>query len=186
MTFATVPVFHCRGGACPARRAPARSTLPCAARPRPHRGSSPSVISSVARPRPLRADFARRNLSYGLSGSFSGDGTNLAGSGAGFGALPLPTVKNLRIFSSRFGPSPRIASKSSTLLNGPYDLRIFRILSAVAGPIPGTSCSSSELAVLRLTGRSGGFFFPNAHVHAKRHRIRETRIAGDRHIMSDV
>jgi len=32
----------------------------------------------------------------------------------------------------------RMASKSSTLLNGPYDLRICRIFCAVAGPIPGT------------------------------------------------
>jgi len=42
-------------------------------------------------------------------------------------------VTYLRIFSMRFGPMPLIARKSSTLLNRPYDLRIFRILSAVGG-----------------------------------------------------
>jgi hypothetical protein len=52
-----------------------------------------------------------------------------------FGAA-FPTVKYFLILSSRFLPMPRIGSKSSTLLNAPYDLRICRILSAVAGPIP--------------------------------------------------
>jgi hypothetical protein len=60
-------------------------------------------------------------------------------------------------FSMRFGPTPLIARKSSTLLNAPYDLRIFRILSAVEEPIPGTCCSSNAMAVFRFTGRSGGF-----------------------------
>src|ERR1700747_1349333 len=32
-----------------------------------------------------------------------------------------------------------------------------RILSAVDGPLPGTCCSSSAVAVFRFTGRSGGF-----------------------------
>jgi hypothetical protein len=84
---------------------------------------------------------------------------------AGFGALAglvadvaLPTVRYLRIFSRRFGPMPRIALRSSTLLNAPYDLRICKIFSAVTGPIPGTSCSSSEVAVFKLTGAVGGFF----------------------------
>src|SRR5580692_3657573 len=72
----------------------------------------------------------------------------------------FPTVRYLRIFSRRFGPSPRIASKSSTLLNEPYDLRICKILPAVTGPIPGTSCNASEFAVLMLIGCAGGFFFP--------------------------
>jgi hypothetical protein len=54
---------------------------------------------------------------------------------------------------------PRIARKSSTLLNAPYDLRICKILSAVTGPIPGTCCNCSEVAVFRLTGASGGFLF---------------------------
>ena len=43
-----------------------------------------------------------------------------------------------------------MASKSSTLLNAPYDLRISKIFSAVAGPIPGTNCSSSDGAAFRL------------------------------------
>ena len=75
-----------------------------------------------------------------------------------FCALVFPTVKYLRIFSSRLGPMPLMARKSSTLLNGPYDLRICKIFSAVTGPIPGTCCSSSEFAVLMLTGAGGGFF----------------------------
>gem|GEM_PF-5347836 len=70
----------------------------------------------------------------------------------------MPTVRYLRIFSSRFGPMPRMARKSSTLLNGPYDLRICKIFSAVTGPIPGTNCSSSDVAVFRLIGAAGGFF----------------------------
>jgi len=80
------------------------------------------------------------------------------GRGAAIGTLPM--VKYLRIFSRRFGPSPRMASKSSTLLNAPYDLRICKIFSAVAGPIPGTCCSSSDVAVLRATGLARRFFFP--------------------------
>jgi hypothetical protein len=89
---------------------------------------------------------------------------------AGFAAeAPLPTVRYLRIFSSRFGPMPRIASKSSTLLNAPYALRICRIFSAVAGPIPGTSCNCPDVAVFRLTGAAGGFFFaPKAATAKKR------------------
>jgi hypothetical protein len=85
---------------------------------------------------------------------------------AGFGAFAglvadaaLPTVKYLRIFSSRLGPMPRTARKSSTLLNAPYDLRICKILSAVTGPIPGTNCNSSDVAVFKLTGAGGGFLF---------------------------
>jgi hypothetical protein len=59
----------------------------------------------------------------------------------------------------RFGPMPLIARRSSTLLNWPYDLRIFRILSAVDGPVPGTRCNSSVVAVFRFTGCSGGLLF---------------------------
>ncbi len=94
-----------------------------------------------------------------------------------FGAAGFPTVKYLRIFSSRFGPSPRIASKSSTLLNAPYDLRICKILSAVAGPIPGTCCNSSDVAVLMFTGLAGGFFFP-ASTDAEKLKPRKRRRKG--------
>lgn len=86
----------------------------------------------------------------------------LAGTATGlacFGGPGAATVKYLRIFSMRFGPMPRIARKSSTLLNGPYDLRICKIFSAVAGPIPGTSCNCSAFAVFKLIGAAGGFFF---------------------------
>jgi hypothetical protein len=102
------------------------------------------------------------NLAYGLSGACSeeggGFGADCAVGDAGLGVADFPVIKYLRIFSRRFGPSPRIASKSSTLLNGPYDLRIFNILSAVAGPIPGTSCNCSDVAVFRFTGCVSGFF----------------------------
>src|SRR6267378_6266169 len=103
-----------------------------------------------------------RHCGYAFGGEVS------FGATAGGCALRvLPTVKYLRIFSSRFGPSPRIASKSSTLLKAPYDLRICKILSAVAGPVPGTGCSSSDVAVLRFTGLAGGFFLPASRDAAK-------------------
>jgi len=88
----------------------------------------------------------------------------------------FPTVRYLRIFSMRFGPMPLIARRSSTLLNGPYDLRIFRILSAVEGPIPGTCCNSDAVAVFRFTGCNGGFLLAaNADAQDKRNRQREKR-----------
>ncbi len=92
----------------------------------------------------------------------------------------LPTVKYLRIFSSRFGPMPRTARKSSTLLNAPYDLRICKILSAVTGPIPGTNCNSSDVAVFKLTGAGGGFLFASrpggaAQNATRRRAIRATQ-----------
>ncbi len=163
-----------RGGACPARRA-----------------SSLSVISSAA-----------RNPSYGLSGDFSAAGVDLARGVAGFaaagfavpcgdfGAAAFPTVKYLRIFSRRFGPSPRIASKSSTLLNAPYDLRICTIFSAVAGPIPGTCCNSSDVAVLMFTGLAGGFFFAlrtaGAQIKLRKRKRRENRNKKNRHAMAQL
>ena len=75
--------------------------------------------------------------SYG--GGFEAAGGVLAEVFASAFVEGFATVKYLRIFSRRFGPMPLIARKSSTLLNAQYDLRIFSILSAVAGPIPGTS-----------------------------------------------
>jgi hypothetical protein len=93
---------------------------------------------------------------FAQPGQFAGRAELLAATGladAGF-----PAVKYLRILSRRFLPMPRMASKSSTLLKAPYDLRICKILSAVAGPMPGTCCNSSELAELRLIGCNGGFF----------------------------
>ncbi len=106
--------------------------------------------------------------------------------GAGF-----PTVKYLRILSKRFLPIPRIASKSSTLLNKPYDLRICKIFSAVAGPMPGTCCNSSEVAVLMFTGLSGGFFVVAVDATVKRRKAKKkhetkARIAGDRHAIATV
>lgn len=86
-------------------------------------------------------------------------GTAELAAGAFWTALgDFPATRYLRIFSNRLGPMPRIASKSSTLLDGPYDLRICRIFPAVAGPIPGTYGSCSELAELMLIGWAGGFF----------------------------
>ena len=96
----------------------------------------------------------------GLGGTAGLDGaTGLAADAGLLCEAALPTVRYLRIFSSRFGPMPRTARKSSTLLNAPYDLRICRILSAVTGPIPGTNCNSSEVAVFKLMGAGGGFLF---------------------------
>ena len=144
------------------------SIIPNAAKPLPRRAFSRAVISSAA-----------RNLSYGLSEGFSQEGVDFAEGVVGFAAAGFPTIKYLRIFSSCFGPSPRIASKSSTLLKVPYDLRICKILSAVvsavAGPIPGTGCSSSDVAVLRFTGLAGGFFLPASRDAAKIKPTKETR-----------
>jgi len=80
------------------------------------------------------------------------------------------TVRYLRILFRRFGPIPLIASRSSTLLNAPYDFRISRILSAVEGPIPGTCCNSAALAKFKLIGCTGGFFL--ARTTSARQRIR--------------
>ena len=85
------------------------------------------------------------------------------------GVVAFPTVRYLRIFSRRLGPMPRIALKSSTLLNAPYDLRICKIFSAVTGPIPGTNCSSSDVAVFRLIGAVGGFFFATSPEQTAQH-----------------
>jgi len=111
------------------------------------------------------SDLVGRNLLFGsdaeVAASYWEGFVALAGVATGSGFFceaAFPTVKYLRIFSSLLGPMPRIARKSSTLLNGPYDFRICKIFSAVTGPIPGTSCSSSEFAVLMLTGATGGFF----------------------------
>src|SRR5712664_3978025 len=117
--------------------------------------------------------------SYGWSARFSTAGGDFAGGVVGFEAAGFPTVKYFRILSSRFAPSPRIASKSSTLLNGPYVLRICKILPAVAGPIPGTCCNCSEVAVLRFTGRSGGFFLVPSKLGEKR-RARQTKRKSNR------
>src|SRR6266853_877656 len=110
-------------------------------------------------------ELSRTGLSFGGVVDFGGN--------AGFPEdAALPIVKYLRIFSRRFCPSPRIDSKSSTLLNAPYDLRICRIFSAVAGPIPGTCCNSSDVAVLMFTGLAGGFFLASTHVLKRRQRMR--------------
>ncbi len=124
-----------------------------------------------------------------LTGDFAGGGLGFAqpgqpAAGEAFLELGFPATKYLRIFSRRFGPSPRIASKSSTLLNGPYDFRICNIFSAVDGPIPGTSCNSSEVAELMFTCCAGGFFLANAQVPNSRQTIRGPRIANDRHAMA--
>jgi hypothetical protein len=74
-----------------------------------------------------------------------------------FRATDLPTVTCWRIFSRRFGPMPLLARKSSTPVNWPYDLRIFTNLSAFNGPMPGTCCNSSAVAVFRFTGCSSRF-----------------------------
>src|ERR1700674_3850563 len=95
--------------------------------------------------------------SYGLSDRFSAAGEDLASGVAGFDAAGFPAVRYLRILSRRFAPSPRIASKSSTILTH-MSCAFAKIVPAVAGPIRGTCCNCSEVAVLRFTGRSGVFF----------------------------
>src|SRR5712664_3161232 len=117
--------------------------------------------------------------SYGWSARFSTAGGDFVDGVVAFDAAGFPTVKYFRILSSRFAPSPRIASKSSTLLNGPYVLRICKILPAVAGPIPGTCCNCSEVAVLRFTGFSGGFFLVPSKLGEKR-RARQTKRKSNR------
>ncbi len=121
---------------------------------------------------------------------FSTGGADFADGVAGFGAANFPTVKYFRIFSRRFGPRPRIASKSSTLLNAPYDLRICKIFPAVAGPIPGTCCNSSDVAVLMFTGFAGGFFFPprtaGEQIKLRKRRKRENRNKKDRRAMAEL
>lgn len=87
----------------------------------------------------------------------------------------FPTVRYFRIFSSLLGPIPLIASKSSTLLNAPYDFRISRILSAVEGPIPGTCCNSAALAEFKLMGCAGGFFLARAALAQHRNRKKESK-----------
>jgi hypothetical protein len=82
----------------------------------------------------------------------------------------FPTVKYFRILSKRFRPIPGIASKSSTLLNGPMLFRVCTMFFAVVGPIPGTFCSSVSDAVLMLTGRSGGFFASSVSREKTKHR----------------
>ena len=145
-----------------------------------HQTTSTSIIADAARPLSARVPSpsvipsAARNLSYGFPGGFSAEGADFPDGGVGFAAAGFPTVRYLRIFSSRFGPIPRIASKSSTLLNAPYDLRIFKIFSAVAGPIPGTCCNSCEVAVLRFTGLAGGFFFAG-RIAAQKKRFRKRK-----------
>jgi hypothetical protein len=102
----------------------------------------------------------------------------------------FPAIRYLRIFSRRFAPRPRIASKSSTLLNAPYDLRICKIFSAVAGPIPGTCCNSSEVAALMFTGFNGGFFFPprtaGEQIKLRKRKKRKSRDEQDRHAMAEL
>jgi hypothetical protein len=172
-----------RGGACPAR-APFKPAA--GARRTPRRIVIPSVAKNL-----LFAPGDGHAANY--SDGFGGSAGTVEGFGgvAGFGVLAglvedvaLPTVRYLRIFSSRFGPMPRMALRSSTLLNAPYDLRICKIFSAVTGPIPGTNCSSSDVAVFKLTGAAGGFFLAGKvvameRITATRRPMRNT----DRHAM---
>jgi hypothetical protein len=157
MILDAISLLSRRGGAYPA---PPRRLSPAAISSEPRIASSPRVFCAETSAPSIASQKREENLSYGLSGGFSEAGVDFADGVVGFAAAGFPTVKYLRIFSSRFVPSPRIASKSSTLLNAPYDLRICKIFSAVAGPIPGTCCSSSDVAVFRFTGLAGGFFFP--------------------------
>jgi hypothetical protein len=190
------------------------SIIPGAACPLSRRTLSRAVIPSEARTASTPRVFCAENISYALSGGSSESSAVCKAAGCaevligdfpggvlGFARpqhpapgvtlleLVFPATRYLRIFSSRFGPSPRIASKSSTLLKAPYDLRICNILSAVAGPIPGTCCSSSEVAVLRITGVAAGFFLPASADAAKikpRKRKEERSRIGNRRAMAAI
>jgi hypothetical protein len=147
--------------ALPPTQAKARSTARVQAEQPTNQAPTKVVIPSVARNLLFLGVVASYNS--GLGGS-AGTVEGFVGV-EGFGALAglvadvaLPTVRYLRIFSRRFGPMPRMALRSSTLLNAPYDLRICKIFSAVTGPMPGTNCNSSDVAVFKLTGATGGFF----------------------------
>jgi hypothetical protein len=167
----------CRGGACPAH-APFKASVQM------RQSSRRIVIRSKARTSAPPSGLREENLlflcSTSRTASYSDGSGGSAGTVEGFGGtvgldgvtgleadagllseVALPTVKYLRIFSRRFGPIPRTARKSSTLLNAPYDLRICKILSAVTGPMPGTCCNSSDVAVFKLIGAGGGFLFAN-------------------------
>ena len=95
----------------------------------------------------------------------------------------LLTVRYLRILSSRFCPMPFMASKSSTLLNEPLDLRVLRIFCAVDGPMPGTSSNSDAVAVLILMGCDGGFFFATKgrQTHRNKRATEEQRMEREEH-----
>ena len=73
-------------------------------------------------------------------------------------AADLPTVRYFLIFSRRFGPIPRMAIRSLTLLKAPSDLRICRIFAAVDGPMPGTSCSWGGVRGVDVDGLREWFF----------------------------
>jgi hypothetical protein len=158
--------FHttCRGGACPARvqletrvemsQVPRKNVIPSEAR------NLLFLCGANRAPSYSEGSGGSAGTVEGLGGIAGLDGATGLGADAGLLCeAAFPTVRYLRILSSRFGPMPRTARKSSTLLNAPYDLRICKILSAVTGPIPGTDCNSSDVAVFKLTGASGGFFF---------------------------
>src|SRR6266849_2632870 len=78
------------------------------------------------------------------------------------------TLRHRAVLLPRQHPQPRHSERSEESLLwfvlGVLDfptvryLRILRIFSAVAGPIPGTCCSSADVAVLMFTGCGGGFF----------------------------
>ena len=64
---------------------------------------------------------------------------------------PAHGVTRSRSCSTRAGPMPGIASRSSTERSGPWVWRQSRIFCAVTGPIPGKASSCSIVALARLT-----------------------------------
>ena len=117
------------------------------------------------------AGFCGASVDFGGSGAFAPLQLEHPVADGFFAGAVFPATRYLRIFSSRCGPMPRIALRSSTLLNAPYALRICRIFSAVTGPIPGTCCNSSDVAVFKLIGAAGGFFLacrPGEMAHSAR------------------
>jgi len=88
--------------------------------------------------------FANRWLCGSLAGDF-GQVVSWVCRWRSILGIGLPATKYLRIFSRRLGPGPRIASRSSTLLNGRttwHSQYLFRS----PGPIPGTCGNFFDVA----------------------------------------
>ena len=173
MTPAAISLLSRRGGACPA----------------PRHAPSPSVIPGETRTASSPRVFCGENLSYSFSGGFSVGGVDFADGVAGFPAASFPTVKYLRIFLRRFAPSPRIASKSTTLLKAPHDLRICKILSAVAGTISPHQLQFFRGRRIEFTGLAGCFFLPAstdaARIKPTKRKVQRSRI-GNRRAMTII
>ena len=87
-----------------------------------------------------------------------------------------------RSFSSLAFEMPLMASRSSTLWNGPLFSRKSTMDLAVLGPMPGRVSSWAMVAVFRLTGCAGRFFWPIAEFELRQKISKASRkcVAGGR------